>query len=326
MKFKALLALTATVTLSLILLTACTSRTKKEDEKKYDFKNINITYVKSPLNVPSMVEKDRKMFATSYKPYDLNVTYSDLTTGPEQTQALVSGDVQFLNCVGATSVILAAANGADIKIISVYNRSQEAYQLFSAKDSNIKKASDLKGKKIAGPKGTVLHELLLTYLASAHLTEKDIDFVSMDIPSTQAALLAGKIDVALLAGPTAYTTEKEGFPIITTGKGLIDPVAVTATTTKFYEEHPELVKIFVKTQEEILDYMKKNYGETMAISAKETGLDLSAVEAMYPMYDFDNTVKQTDVASIKKTQDFMLANQMIDKKVSIEKLFLFPIK
>ncbi|GAX46476.1 ABC transporter substrate-binding protein [Pseudolactococcus reticulitermitis] len=329
MKFKTLLTLTATFIIGLGALSACTTNssktTTKEDKKSYAFKAINVTYVKSPLNVPSMVEKDQKMFAKAYKPYGLDVTYSDLTTGPEQTQALVSGDVQFLNCVGSTSVILAAANGADIKIISAYNRSQEAYQLFGAKGTSIKSAADLKGKKVAGPKGTVLHELLLTYLASANLTEKDIDFVSMDIPSTQAALLAGKIDAALLAGPTAYTTEKEGYPIITTGKDLIDPVALTATSTKFYNENPELVKAFVKTQQEILEYMANNYDETMAISAKETGLELSAVESMYPMYDFDSTLKKSDVASLKKTQDFMLENKMIDQKIDIDKLFIYPV-
>lgn len=326
MKFKTLLALTATFVLGLGLLSACSDKTAKNDKKSYALKAINVTYVKSPLNVPSIVEKDQKMFAKAYQPYGLDVTYSDLTTGPEQTQALVSGDVQFLNCVGATSVILAAANGADIKIISTYNRAQEAYQLFGAKGTSIKSAADLKGKKIAGPKGTVLHELLLTYLATANLTEKDIDFVSMDIPSTQAALFAGKIDAGLLAGPVAYTTEKEGYPIITTGKGLIDPVAVTATSAKFYDENPELVKTFVKTQKEILDYMTTHHDDTMAISAKATGLDISAVETMYPMYDFDSTVKKSDVTSIKKTQDFMFDNHMIDQKVAIDKLFLYPVK
>ena len=84
---------------------------------------IMVTYVKSPLNVPSIVEKDQKIFANAFEKLGYEVGYSDLTTGPEQTQALASGDIQFLYAVGATSVILAASNGLDIKIISTYSRS-----------------------------------------------------------------------------------------------------------------------------------------------------------------------------------------------------------
>ena len=126
---------------------------------------IMVTYVKSPLNVPSIVEKDQAIFAEAFGKLGYDVGYSDLTTGPEQTQALASGDIQFLYAVGATSVILAASNGLDIKIISTYSRSPKAFKLFS-KDGSIQSPEDLRGKKVAGPKGTILHELLTAYLAS----------------------------------------------------------------------------------------------------------------------------------------------------------------
>ena len=40
---------------------------------------------------------------------------------------------------------------------------------------------DLKGKKVAGPKGTILHELLVSYLNNAGMTEDDIEFMAMGI-------------------------------------------------------------------------------------------------------------------------------------------------
>ena len=49
--------------------------------------------------------------------------------------ALSSGDIQILNAVGGTSVLLAAANGLDIKIISMYSRSPEAFMMFSNDES-----------------------------------------------------------------------------------------------------------------------------------------------------------------------------------------------
>ena len=234
--------------------------TSAEESKTETEKNgtLSVTYVKSPLNVPSIVEQDQEIFASVFGPMGYDVQYSDLTTGPEQTQALASGDIQFLNAVGATSVILSASNDADIKIMSIYSRSPKAFKLF-AKDDSIKTAEDLKGKKVAGPKGTILHELLVSYLNNAGMTEDDIEFMAMGIQDAQAALAGGSVDAALLAGPTAYNMEKDGFYIVTDGEGLTEATIVTATSEKFYEEHPELVKEFfnfvttTESLQEILD-------------------------------------------------------------------------
>ncbi len=298
-----------------------TAASAPEETQKFTVDKIALTYVKSPLNVPSIVEKQKGMFAEAFKAYGLPVEYSNLTTGPEQTQALASGDIQFLYAVGATSVILSASNGADIKIISTYSRSPEAFMLF-AKDDRIKSAADLKGKKVAGPKGTILHELLVAYLATVGLTEADIEFASMGIPDSQAALLGGQVDAALLAGPTAYNMSKNGYAVVTTGKGLVDATIVVATSNAFYEKNPLLVETFLKTQKEVLEYINSSRDEVMEITAKETELSKEAVEEMFKMYDFNMEITPTDIQSMKKTVAFMKANDMIQNDVDIESLII----
>lgn len=282
---------------------------------------IMVTYVKSPLNVPSIVEKEQGIFADAFEKLGYEVGYSDLTTGPEQTQALASGDIQFLYAVGATSVILAASNGLDIKIISTYSRSPKAFKLF-AQDESIQSPEDLRGKKVAGPKGTILHELLVAYLASAGMTEADIEFVSMGIPDSQAALAGGSVDAALLAGPTAYNMEKDGYPVVTDGEGLTEATIVVAVGEKYAKEHPEEINTFLTAQKEVLDYISQQEEQSMEITAKETELTVEAVKEMYPMYDFDMTIKDSDIEAMKKTEQFMKENQMIEQDVDIEELIL----
>lgn len=282
---------------------------------------ITVTYVKSPLNVPSIVEKDRAIFADYFDDLGYDVAYSDLTTGPEQTQALASGDIQFLYAVGATSVILSASNEADIKIISTYSRSPKAFKLFGQDDS-IKSPEDLRGKKVAGPKGTILHELLVAYLATAGMTEDDIEFLSMGIPDSQAALAGGSVDAALLAGPTAYNMEKDGFPVITDGEGLTEATIVVATSGAYAESHPEEVKTFLEAQKAVLDYIETEEDAAMEATAKETELTMDAVLEMVPMYDFNMSIKDSDIEAMEKTKDFMLENGMIENDVAIEDLIL----
>ena len=293
----------------------------KKDANNFTVKDIAVTYVKSPLNVPSIVERNKEFLSKGFSEYNLPVVYSDLTTGPEQTQALASGDIQFLNAVGATSVILSASNGADIKIISMYSRSPKAFVMFS-KDDTIDSPEKLKGLTVAGPKGTILHELLISYLNTAGLSESDINFVSMDIPSSQAALLGGSVDVALAAGPTAYNMKKDGCHVVTDGTGLVDATIVVATSNDFYKKNPALVKRFLEVQKQTREYMDEHYDEIVNITAAETDLPTDAVKEMYDMYDFDMEIRDTDIASMKKTTQFMLDNGMIENDVDIDSLIL----
>ena len=310
------------VLLSVSVMVACGKDSDKENtEKAYTVDQVQATYVEAPLNVPSIVEKEKGWLADSFKEEGIDFSYSNLTTGPEQTQALASGDIQFLNAVGATSVILSASNGADIKIMSMYSRSPQAFMLFTNRDG-IKSPKDLVGKKVAGPKGTILHELLVNYLATAGLTEKDIEFVQMDIPSAQAALVAKEVDFALLAGPTAYNMIQDGYQVVTNGEGLVDGTIVVATSEDFYSKNPGLVKKFLQVQKETLQYIEENNEEALKITAEKTGLPLDGVKEMYKMYDFNMDITPADIESMEKTVQFMKDNNMIENDVDIESLIL----
>ena len=84
---------------------------------------ISLTYIKTPLNFHSIVERKLGIFAKHFAKFNLPVEYSSLTNGPDQVHALAAGDIHFLNAVGSTSVFLSASNGADIKILSIFGRS-----------------------------------------------------------------------------------------------------------------------------------------------------------------------------------------------------------
>lgn len=312
---KKLIAILACAT----LITACSAGNQTKTSKQEALDTVRVTYVQSPLNVPSIIEKDQKMFEKSFDKLGSKMEYSDLTTGPEQTQALASGDIQFLNAVGSTSVILAASNGSDIQILSAYSRSPKGFMMFS-KDASINSPLDLKGKKIAGPKGTILHELLVAYLKSGGLTQDDVELISMGLPDAQAALENGSVDVALLAGPLAYNATKAGFHKITDGQGYTSALIVTAASKSFIKKHPDYVKAFLATQKESIQFIDKNLDKALSITQKATELDETAVKDMYALYDFSPKLTKKDIQSLKDTQDFMYANQMIETKVNINQL------
>lgn len=283
---------------------------------------ITVTFVSSPLNVPSIVEKNHGIFADTFSEIGVKeVNYSDLTSGADQTQALASGDIQFLYCVGATSVLLAAANDADIRIISMYSRSPKSFCLFSADDS-INSPEDLKGKTVAGPVGTILHELLAAYLASGGLSIEDVNFVNTSIPDALAALSGGSADCALLAGAAAYNAANSGTHLVTNGEGLVEATITCATTQEFYDEHQDVVEQFLKGQQAVLDYIDENTDEAIEETAEFLDLTPEAVKDMYANYDFDMTIRDSDIESMENTVAFMVDSGMIDNPVDVEALVI----
>lgn len=317
MKVKKIMSLLLAVVMimSAVSLTGCT-------QKKETLEEVNVTYVTSPLNVPSIVEKNHQFFAENMKSLGINtVNYSEITSGADQTQALASGAIQFLYAVGATSVILSAANGADIKIVSMYSRSPEAFCLFS-NDEAINSPQDLKGKTIAGPQGTILHELLCAYLATADMTLADVNFVNTTIPDAMSALAGGSADCALLAGAAAYNTTKNGAHLVTNGKGLVEATICCAVTNKFYNEHKDVVDKLLEAQKQAVDFIKANQQTAFEEASKELDLDVKAVEEMFKFYDFDMTIRDSDIEAMKATMQFMLDSNMIENEVNIEDLII----
>lgn len=282
-------------------------------------KKLTFTYVTSPLNIPSIIEKDKQIFASTFN--DSTVEYAEITSGSEQTQALASGDVQVLYAVGGSSVILSAANGANIKVVNMYSRAPKAFCLYS-KDAGLNSPESLRGKKIAGPAGTNLHELLTAYLASAGMKITDVDYVNMGIPAAKAALDGGSIDVALLAGAVAYNAESQGYHKITDGEGYIAAIIAVATTEKFYKQNPNVFKKLASAQKQISSFIETNTKEAYSITAKYLGLSEKAVEDMSALYDFSTELSDEDIKGWQKTADFMYSSGMIEKKFDVKTLFI----
>ena len=67
---------------------------EEETAKESDLDKLTFTYVTSPLNVPTIIEKNQGIFEKTFGDMGIEVDYAELTSGADQTQALASGDVQ----------------------------------------------------------------------------------------------------------------------------------------------------------------------------------------------------------------------------------------
>ena len=314
---KKLIALGLSVLTALTLLSGCGG--EKKEAAKPALKELKVTYVKSPLNIPSIVDKHNQTLVKEFGKDKITVTFPEINSGAKQTEALASGSLDVCSALGGTSAILAASNGVDVKVVGIYSRAPKAFNIM-VKDPAIKSAADLKGKKVAGPKGTILHQIFVAALDKANLKPDAVNFVSLGIPAGVNALMSGEVDAALVAGADVLRAQKAGARVLCTGEGLVDATIVIGVSGKLLKEHPEVVKKYLAIHQQNIDFMGKEQDKAYGFTAKETGLKLDEVKIMAPWYDFTTKITAKDIKDLEDTQEFLLKMGMQKKKIDIKSI------
>jgi sulfonate transport system substrate-binding protein len=277
---------------------------------------LRLTYVKLPLNVPLIIMKQTGMLEASLSKDSVGVDWIEITEGGKQIQALAAGSIDIATVVSGTAAITARANGMGLKVIAGFARSPKAFNVVAV-DPAIRSVMDLKGKTVAGPKGSLLNQTLFAALLKNGLKPDDVAYVHMPVPKALAALMSRSADAALVAGPALPKAEREGARVIANGEGLVKGLIVTAVSESFLAEHRDLAKRYLQVQEAALAFMEKNPEETVRLTAEATGIDLDDVRHMYPWYDFRPSLDASDLADLEATQAFLVESGMLEKPTRI---------
>ncbi|HWL58264.1 MAG TPA: NrtA/SsuA/CpmA family ABC transporter substrate-binding protein [Paracoccus sp. (in: a-proteobacteria)] len=290
-----------------------------------DTKKVAISYVTSPFNVPSIVMRKKGFLDEAFAAKGVTLTHPEITSGAAQTQAIAAGELQIASVLGGTSAILARANGADVTVIGAYARSPKAYFIMTGKDG-VEDVKSLKGKKVAGPKGTVLNQLLAASLAAEGMTLDDIEYLNMDLPTARAALLAGQVDAATLAGANAIQVEAAGGRAIIDGEGLIAPTTVIGSSKAFAEQNPDLIAAYFEAHLKALDFIRDHEDEALQLAAEDQGISIEEARKQFALYDFTPAMTQQDIDNLAADQDFMIEAGMLEagRKIDIKDDLILP--
>lgn len=281
---------------------------------------INASYVSRPINVPSIVAQERKMFETEFSKDSIEFKWHDLTVPSSQLEALASKSLDFANSLNYVSAILTKANGNDIKIVSAYSRFPKGISMVVNANSAVKTIADLKGKKVALQRGTMLHEMLMKALTNASLTEKDIELIDMDSTNSLMAVVSGQIDATILPEPLLSKAVASGKATkLMSAEGLISGLTVVAVRSDFAKEQPDLVKRYLRVQKESIDWGTANLENALKLTATKNQMDLNAVMKLYPEFSFDMSLDDVKVGLISSAV-FLKKEKMLKPDVDINKL------
>lgn len=185
--------------------------------------------------------------------------------------ALASGQLDAANIATHTAMGMVAA-GLPVKIVSLLDFSLKADAILAGSD--IKSIADLKGKNVAFEEGTTSDILLHYALSSNGMSIDDITRVPMPAADAGAALIAGKVPVAVTYEPyisTALAQDKNVKLLFEAGKdpGLVSDVLVVRE--EVLKSKPGQVLAMIKAWDAALNDYKTNTDADRTIISKAVG-------------------------------------------------------
>ncbi len=301
------------IALCAVFFMLCGAATAGNPEK------ISILYVKQPFNLQNMVMKKNRLLEKEFAADGIQIEWKPIGGGARQAQALASGSVDLVAVMNTASLLIANAAGNKIYIAAGVAKPSRLFSLVSGKYASI---PELKGKTVGGPKGTVLHQLLAESLKDNGMSMSDVHFIHMNQQAALSALLAGKIDAALLSGMLLRkAVDSDAFVL----SNAADKTGVTLTLAagrKFAEKHPELLERVVKVHRQALQWILDNRAEAEKIGAQECGLTPGEARELADQYGYTGVFTEEDARNLAKTRDFLRNAGLINQTVDVESLVL----
>lgn len=184
-----------------------------------------------------------------YRQRGLDVTVHLVPSNTEIIEALQRGDFQ-MGAVPVTTAITAIDQGAGLRIVAMTGRGSDG--LLVRKDSGLRTWEDLRGKRIATIKASILDVLLRQALTTHGLdADADVSLVYFQkLGDMISALKTGQIDASSNTEPFMTDAVRQGWGHIIgyyTEQWPDHPCCVVVARQDFLRQHPEAVQAILSS-------------------------------------------------------------------------------
>lgn len=264
-----------------------------------------------------------KILPAAY-PY-IKVEVIGFTSGGPSVAALQSGQTDAAVIVGEQPAINGIANKAPYKIVASYGWGQRHHGLVVPANSPIKSVAELKGKTVALPLGTSLHEFTGTMLKEkAGLSVGDITVANMQSPEAAVALKAGKIDGAAMDSATMQKVLADGVGrVLQDGRGTNwANTFLVLLTDKFIAERSVEARRLVEAYRLEQEFQQENAVLVGELYSSHPKVKLDFDPALKAITSFPRYPAITDPATvgvIQRVADFLYDQKQLKERLDVAK-------
>ncbi|MBY0123821.1 MetQ/NlpA family ABC transporter substrate-binding protein [Bacillus sp. S/N-304-OC-R1] len=265
------------VVVALFMISACGNKsTSKSADGTVEFR---IGYQVIPN--AELLAKATKMFEEKFE--GVKVKLVQFEAAVDVNTAMAAGEID-AGLIGSSSVASGVAQNLPYKVIWLHDVIGDNEALVVKKDSGIKSLQDVVGKKIAVSFGSTTHYSLLSALKLKGIDQNKITILDMKPADMLAAWKQGQIDGGYVWYPTLGEMVADG-DILLTSRDLAQDGILTAdvgiATKDFIENHPDVLKQYIKILDEAVQLYRSSTDE--AAEAMKNELNVSKDETTFFM-------------------------------------------
>ncbi|MDN5402113.1 MAG: ABC transporter substrate-binding protein [Pseudomonas sp.] len=254
-------------------------------------------------------------------PYEIK--WSEFPSASPLGEALNAGAVD-VGALGDAPYVFALGAGASIKVISIIHaEGRNTTALLVPKDSPIKTAADLKGKKIVTGRGSIGHYLAIKALNDAGLTTQDVQFIFLLPAESRLVLDNGTADAWATWDPyTTVVTSQSNARVLVSGKHLLSNHLYFAATGQAIADKRVQLDDFVARIDRAYAWANTHPEQYAAAQAKITGLPLAVhIEVAKDTHLSPVTIDDTVIHGLQATADTYVKEGLLSKHIDVSQGF-----
>lgn len=254
-------------------------------------------------------------------PYEIK--WSEFPSASPLGEALNAGAVD-VGALGDAPYVFALGAGASIKVISIIHaEGRNTTALLVPKDSPIKTAADLKGKKIVTGRGSIGHYLAIKALNDAGLTTQDVQFIFLLPAESRLVLDNGTADAWATWDPyTTVVTSQSNARVLVSGKHLLSNHLYFAATGQAIADKRVQLDDFVARIDRAYAWANTHPEQYAAAQAKITGLPLAVhIEVAKDTHLSPVTIDDTVIHGLQATADTYVKEGLLSQHIDVSQGF-----
>lgn len=228
--------------------------------------------------------------------------------GAATVPSLMSGDIQVAGS-NVVSLLLAAGKNLPIQAIAPGTSAQSSGKDFGAlivnKDSKVRSAQDLAGKRIAvNTLNNIAEVVVKASLEKEGVDVSGLKLVELPFPEMQAAMDKRQVDAAFPIEPFLTTSLNKGARVINYSYVATRPklqVGAYAVTKQYAQENADVVKRYQRAVADNAAYITGHQEEFRDFLSKRAGIKPALAKTMIlPQF-----TGRLDAASLQQTSELM---------------------
>ncbi|MBY8972865.1 ABC transporter substrate-binding protein [Pseudomonas sp. P867] len=250
-------------------------------------------------------------------PYEIK--WSEFPSASPLGEALNAGAVD-VGALGDAPYVFALGAGASLKVISIIHaQGRNTTALLVPKDSPIKTAADLKGKKIVTGRGSIGHYLAIRALNDAGLSTQDVQFIFLLPAESRLVLDNGTADAWATWDPyTTVVTSQSNARVLVSGKHVLSNHLYFAATGQAIADKRAQLDDFVARVDRAYAWANAHPDEYAAAQARITGLPLAVhIEVAKDTHLSPVAIDDAVISGLQATADTYVKEGLLPNRIDV---------